>query len=1179
VIWLTVDTFKLANTEDEARAGTVVDLLSTGTGATHLLVTSNIFPNSAAYYDFFRKVRLLGTGLPAEGETIEADSVRDTLSIIAGSNIYFTDVNKSTDTFVINAPDYNFEVPLGTTDLRLYSDQGDDQAVTITPVRGIAITRIGPQELGFESFGVTETDTLHTVASRGNITSQQLILKDLLVGFLESIPGIDGFVSMSVSAGDAITGLGTLDSPLILSPDESQRTDAAHTVTVNFSTPSQGTMNYTAVYKTTAVLSSGSVVLQRKNPSTLIWETLDSVSGATERTSYQIENIYSEPEVNPVEFRIIFDWTGNFEYVNYRIRLTFELEPIATKQMIFTDTEADTMVLGTDTSSTLFRSLVTHDGPNIFRDYIDTEGLRIFKNNIEGTNSNDNIIIDPHGTGKVELRTNDLITDQTTFNIIDELTTTVNAFGTATIINMGADSGTLTIGNPTVVGTQTTQNIYDTVATTVNAFGDASTLNIGDNTGTLTLRNPTVVGTETTQNLYNTVATTVNAFGIATIIDIGADSGTITIGNPTLVGTQTTQNVYDTVATTVNAFGAATAIDMGSTTGTITINNPTLVGTQPTQNVYDTVATTVNAFGAATAIDLGATTGTLTINNPTVVGTQTTQNLYNTAATTMNFAGAATAINIGAAGSSGTVTIRNDNVVLDGDLEIKGGDLTTNQTTFNLLNTVATTVNAFGAADTVNLSNLVITSTNTIDSDDSSGITFIPLVAFNSDVVVENDLTVNRAMIIGTNLTVAGDLTVNGTTVTLNTTTLDVEDLNITVAKGAASAAAANGAGLTVDGASATLTYASADNSWNFNKILKATGVEGTPIGSTTRAAGNFTTLNANGNVTLGDADTDTITVASSFVTGTVLRSAKADTNTLALAAYDVNDTTYTNLITLTASNTPTLTLTSTGVGTINNMSIGATTASSGRFTTLKIKDTSAAFDLSIIPLSSTALTSDRSLTINVVDNDRVLRLAANADISGALTISSDFTVQSGAVILTGQLAGSSVTLPSSGTLATTGNLSQFAATTSLQLAGVISDETGSGALVFGTSPTIATPDITFKNAAVTGDADYAFDASTTQVSSWIANFTATRTLIVSNLTAGRMARVYVRNTNGTARLINVTASTTGAGHAAVNLAGNFVGANAAGQISATGVTLVATTGTAVITVWNAGGSLVGMVN
>jgi hypothetical protein len=40
----------------------------------------------------------------------------------------------------------------------------------------------------------------------------------------------------------------------------------------------------------------------------------------------------------------------------------------------------------------------------------------------------------------------------------------------------------------------------------------------------------------------------------------------------------------------------------------------------------------------------------------------------------------------------------------------------------------------------------------------------------------------------------------------------------------------------------------------------------------------------------------------------------------------------------------------------------------------------------------------------------------------------------------------------------TTGTLAQFAATTSAQLAGVISDETGTGALVFANSPTLVTP-------------------------------------------------------------------------------------------------------------------------
>lgn len=49
-------------------------------------------------------------------------------------------------------------------------------------------------------------------------------------------------------------------------------------------------------------------------------------------------------------------------------------------------------------------------------------------------------------------------------------------------------------------------------------------------------------------------------------------------------------------------------------------------------------------------------------------------------------------------------------------------------------------------------------------------------------------------------------------------------------------------------------------------------------------------------------------------------------------------------------------------------------------------------------------------------------------------------------------------TFNNKGDALTSGNLSQFASTTSAQLAGIISNETGSGALVFGTSPTLTTP-------------------------------------------------------------------------------------------------------------------------
>jgi hypothetical protein len=70
-------------------------------------------------------------------------------------------------------------------------------------------------------------------------------------------------------------------------------------------------------------------------------------------------------------------------------------------------------------------------------------------------------------------------------------------------------------------------------------------------------------------------------------------------------------------------------------------------------------------------------------------------------------------------------------------------------------------------------------------------------------------------------LIIKGNLQIDGTTTTINSTTLDVDDLNITVAKGAADSAAADGAGITIDGASASLTYEHASTGWLFNRNLR----------------------------------------------------------------------------------------------------------------------------------------------------------------------------------------------------------------------------------------------------------------------------------------------------------------------------------------------------------------------
>lgn len=77
------------------------------------------------------------------------------------------------------------------------------------------------------------------------------------------------------------------------------------------------------------------------------------------------------------------------------------------------------------------------------------------------------------------------------------------------------------------------------------------------------------------------------------------------------------------------------------------------------------------------------------------------------------------------------------------------------------------------------------------------------------------------------------------------------------------------------------------------------------------------------------------------------------------------------------------------------------------------------------------------------------------------------FVMQTGPTLVNPQLgvafatSVNGTTIPSSKTLVvTTDKLSALAATTSAELAGVISDETGSGSLVFGTSPALSNPKI-----------------------------------------------------------------------------------------------------------------------
>jgi hypothetical protein len=103
-----------------------------------------------------------------------------------------------------------------------------------------------------------------------------------------------------------------------------------------------------------------------------------------------------------------------------------------------------------------------------------------------------------------------------------------------------------------------------------------------------------------------------------------------------------------------------------------------------------------------------------------------------------------------------------------------------------------------------------------------------------------------------------------------------------------------------------------------------------------------------------------------------------------------------------------------------------------------------------VVGTTNTQTLTNKTLTSPIVDGNGVVFEGATAnDFETTLTVvdpTSDKTI----------------TLPdATGTVALTNNkLDAFAATTSAELAGVISDETGTGALVFANTPTLVTPNI-----------------------------------------------------------------------------------------------------------------------
>jgi len=113
---------------------------------------------------------------------------------------------------------------------------------------------------------------------------------------------------------------------------------------------------------------------------------------------------------------------------------------------------------------------------------------------------------------------------------------------------------------------------------------------------------------------------------------------------------------------------------------------------------------------------------------------------------------------------------------------------------------------------------------------------------------------------IGGTVIVRGNLQVEGTTTTIESTAVTIEDVNIELANGAANASEANGAGITAnlgtDG-NATITYDSLTDTWNMNKDLVASNF----VGDLTGNADTATRWAVTRNISVSGAVTGTATI------------------------------------------------------------------------------------------------------------------------------------------------------------------------------------------------------------------------------------------------------------------------------------------------------------------------------
>lgn len=443
-----------------------------------------------------------------------------------------------------------------------------------------------------------------------------------------------------------------------------------------------------------------------------------------------------------------------------------------------------------------------------------------------------------------------------------------------------------------------------------------------DETGDVVVGNSTSNVTTTFENIKVSNSTG-NVTITSSVIDVGANvevnSSALSIGNSTSNAYYTQNAIFINNILTINSTSYRGTSNSANFIGTVSAANSVsnaqlqanLVNYTNTSHLTANLArylelVNISGYNFVNSVSNSTITGVYTYNANLVVNASSNFMVGNTS--TNNVLLTNNAIRVG--NSTVNVVVNSSafvgNVVattITGNLT---GNVVGNTTGVHIGNVTATTLSG-------NLTGNVVASLAQITDGRiaTANVNTLNATSVNSSAFTVGTVFVanSTALAVGANVTITGNLIVTGSTITMNAATLDITDLAITVAKGAANPTAADGAGLVVDGANASLLYRSATDRWVSNvaisvgnSTVNVVANSSTFVGNViaTSISGNLTAVNISGNLT-GNVTSTRISASANVTVGA---NVTLNSSALFIGNSTVNSTVNSTFFTGTANNT-----------------------------------------------------------------------------------------------------------------------------------------------------------------------------------------------------------------------------------------------------------------------------------